>query len=162
MLIGKWECGPISMHGPTFDVVESSTTVNRADHTFYSSSRSIITAPGKAPISIADQSRGTWRLDDHVVVRAVQELKFVSSSDPTLGKAQGQAIEDAQLHKKSVYKSRILQIDNRSARSIPVESTYKEAVVESTCKRTKRCQRYFIDLLSPIEWLMKGRAMDTP
>jgi len=84
---------------------------------------------------MTDQSRGTWQLEGNVLISAVQEVKFISSSDPTLSKAEGQALEDTQLRKKSVYKSRILQIGKNASRSMPVESIYKEAVVETSCKR---------------------------
>ena len=66
----------------------------------------------------------------------VQRVELLTSSDPSITKEIGQQAQDAQVRKKSIYQSRILEFTGHSSRSIPVNSMYKEAAVESTCERT--------------------------
>lgn len=134
-LVGSWRCGPVLMHGPGFDVSVSTETVNDADHRYTSTTTSVITAPGKKPVTAKDLSFGTWRLDGDIITTHVERVQFVSFSDPALSNELGQRMHDAQLRKKSTYQSRILAFDGRKSRSIPINSMYKEAVVESSCER---------------------------
>jgi hypothetical protein len=134
-LLGDWECGPTTMHGTSFDLVITVRTTNRPDHTYTSLTTSVITPHGKSPVTNKDQAHGTWRLDGDMITSTVQQVEFLSSSDPTFRKELGQKIQDDQLGKKSTYQSRILEFDGHVTRSIPVNSLYKEAVVESSCRR---------------------------
>jgi hypothetical protein len=133
--VGTWECGPTTMHGPNFDVAVTTRTANRPDHTYSSLTTSVITPQGQLPITNKDQADGTWSLDGDIITSTVQRVEFLSSSDPKITKWLGQQIQDAQLKMKSVYQSRILIFDGITSRSVPVNSMYKEAVVESSCKR---------------------------
>ncbi len=134
-MLGDWDCGPTTMHGPGFDLVVTVRTTNRPDHTYTSLTTSVITPHGKSPVTNKDQAYGTWRLDGGIVTSSVQRVEFLSSSDPTFSKELGQKIQDDQLRKKSTYQSRILEFDGEVSRSIPVNSLYKEAIVESSCRR---------------------------
>jgi len=134
-IIGTWECGPTVMHGPNFDVAVTTRTTNRPDHTYTSLTTSVITPTGQPPVTNKDQADGTWSLDGDIITSTVQRVEFQSSSDPTISKWLGQQIQDAQLKKKSVYQSRILEFDGTTSRSTPVNPMYKEAGVESSCKR---------------------------
>ena len=134
-LIGTWECGPTTMHGPNFDLVVTTRTTNNPDHSYSSLTTSVITSHGQAPITNKDIAYGLWRLEGDVITSVVEKVQFLSSSDPSLSNEQGQLIQEAQLKKKSVYKSRILDFNGNTSRSVPVDSMYKEAAVESSCRR---------------------------
>ncbi|WP_226467691.1 hypothetical protein [Luteimonas panaciterrae] len=134
-LLGVWECGPTTMHGPNFDLVVTTRTTNNSDHTYSSLTTSVITPHGKHAITNKDLAYGSWRLEKGVVVSVVERVQFLSSSDPTFKNELGQKIQDDLLKKKSVFKSRILYFDGNISRSIPIDSMYKEAEVESTCRR---------------------------
>lgn len=134
-LLGAWECGPTTMHGPNFDLKVTVQTTNRPDHTYASLTTSVITPHGKSPVTNKDQAHGTWRLDGDIITSTVQQVEFLSSSDPTFSKELGQKVQDDQLRKKSTYQSRILEFNGDVSRSIPVNSLYKGAVVESSCRR---------------------------
>jgi hypothetical protein len=134
-LIGTWECGPTTMHGPNFDLLVTTRTTNNADHTYSSLTTSVVTPQGGLAVTNKDLAHGTWQLDGDVITSTVTRVEFLSSTDATISNKFGQDIQDAQLKKKSVYQSRIIHFDGQTSRSIPVNSMYKEAVVESSCKR---------------------------
>ena len=134
-LIGTWECSPTTMHDPNFDLVVTTRTTNNSDHTYTELTTSVITPHGKPSITNRDQANGTWRLDGDVTTSTVLRVEFISSSDPTISKELGQQIQESQLKKKSVYQSKILAFDGATSRSVPLNSMYKEAAVESSCKR---------------------------
>ena len=134
-LVGTWLCGPTTMHGPNFDIVVTMETTNAADNTYTSLTTSAISPHGKDPITTKDRAFGTWQLDGDVITSHVQKVEFLSSSDPSISNEFGQQVQDAQLKKKSTYHSRILEFTGDTSRSVPVNSMYKEAVVESSCER---------------------------
>lgn len=134
-LVGAWRCGPTAMHGPTFDMAVSTETINRADGRYTSLTTSVITPHGKSPVVIQDRASGIWLLEGDILASEVQEVKFLSSSDPSISNERGQKMQDDLLKKKSIYRSRILKFTRRTLRIIPVEPTDKEAEVESLCKR---------------------------
>ena len=134
-LVGTWECNSTTMQGPNFDLVVITRTTNNADHTYSSITTSVITPHGQSTVTNKDISYGSWRLEADVVTSSVERVQFLSSSDPTFSNELGQQIQEAQLEKKSVYRSRILDFDGNTSRSIPVDSMYKEADVESSCRR---------------------------
>ncbi|MGE8281128.1 MAG: hypothetical protein ACN6O2_11890 [Stenotrophomonas sp.] len=134
-ITGAWECGPTTMHGPDFDVVVTTRNTNNADHTYSSLSTSIITPHGQVAVTNQAIDHGTWRLETDVITFTVERVQFLSSSDPTFSNTLGQQIEDAQLKKKSVYRYRMLHFDGNTSRSVPVDPMYKEAEVESSCRR---------------------------
>jgi hypothetical protein len=134
-LVGTWRCAPVTMHGPNFDLVATSEITNGADNTYTELTTSVFTPHGKAPITSTDRSFGTWRLDGDVITTDVREAEFLSSSDPSISIERGQKALEAQLNKKSTYQSRVLEFTGNTLRRIPVNSMYKEAVVESSCER---------------------------
>jgi hypothetical protein len=134
-LVGTWRCGPTFMQGPGFTVTVTDETTKLSDGTFIGHSRSLISAPGKPPLTLEDRSSGTWELVGDVVRSRINRIEFLSASDPSITKDAGQRAQDEQLAKKSVYESRILEFNGTHSRSIPVNSMYEEAAVESTCER---------------------------
>lgn len=134
-IVGTWECGPTIMHGPDFDLKVTEKTTNNADHTFITTTTSVITPHGGTEATHIDEAIGTWRLNGDIVTSALSKSTFLSSSDPTFDKEMGQQIQDAQLRKKSIYQSRLLEITANRSRSITTDSMYKEAEVESVCHR---------------------------
>lgn len=134
-LVGSWECGPTVMHGPDVDVTVITRITKNADHTYSDQTTSVIQQQGKAAITHQDTSHGTWQLDADIITTHVERVEFLSSSDPTLTRQQGQANLEAQLKKKSVYRSRLLYLDATSSRAVPVGSLYKAAEVETSCRR---------------------------
>lgn len=138
IMIGTWDCGPTTMHGPKFDIVVSSRTTNRPDHTATTVTTSIITPHGAPPITNIDEATETWAIDGDLVTRIVSKIRFISSTDPRITPEIGQQIVDDQVARKSVYQSRILGIKGRVLRSIPFNATQKQAEVESTCSRRIR------------------------
>jgi len=134
-LVGTWECGPTTMQGPNFDLVVTTRTTNNHDHTYSSLTTSVITPHGQSAVTNKDIAYGSWRLEADVVTSKVERVQFLSSSDPSFSSELGQQIQEAQLKKKSVYQSRVLDFDGNTSRSVPVDSMYKEAVVESSCRR---------------------------
>lgn len=127
----------MTMHGPNFDVEVTTRTTNNADLTYSSRTISVITPHGKDPVTNQDLSYGTWQLDGDIVISKVKRVEFISSSDPAFSHSIGQQILEGEVRKKSVYRSRLLHLDlgAGTSRSIPVDSMYKEAVVESSCRR---------------------------
>lgn len=134
-LVGTWRCGPTFMQGPGFTVTVTDETTKLSDGTFIGHSRSLISAPDKPPLTLEDRSSGTWELVGDVVRSRINRIEFLSASDPSITKDAGQRAQDEQLAKKSVYESRILEFNGTHSRSIPVNSMYEEAAVESTCER---------------------------
>ena len=134
-LVGTWRCGPTVMQGPGFTVTTTDETNRLADGTYTSHTTTVIAAPGKPAFTLQDRSNGTWELKGDVVTIHVIRAEFLSASDPSITKEAGQKAQDDQLAKKSVYESRILEITGGRTRSIPVNSMYKEAAVESSCER---------------------------
>lgn len=134
-LFGTWRCGPTVMQGPGFTVTVTDETTKLPDGTFTGHSRSLISAPGKAPLTLEDRSSGTWELVGDVVRSRINHVEFLSASDPSVTKDAGQKAQDEQLARKSVYESRILEFNGTRVRSIPVNAMHKEAAVESTCER---------------------------
>lgn len=134
-LVGTWRCGPTVIHGPNFDIAVTTETSNASDGTYSTLTTSIITPHGKPPITTTDRAWGTWLLENDVITSTVQRVEFLTSSDPSITKEIGQQAQDAQVRKKSSYQSRILEFTGRSSRSIPVNSMYEEAAVESSCER---------------------------
>jgi hypothetical protein len=134
--VGAWECGPTTMHGANFDLVVTARMVNRADHTSTTTSTSIITPHGAAPITNVDESVDTWKIEGDLITTQTVSWRFVSSTDPTLTVEEGQSILDKQRDTKSTYLARVLSADRDTIRTIPHNSLYAEAVVESVCKRT--------------------------
>lgn len=135
LIIGTWECRPTTMHGPNFDIVVTSRTSNRPDHTSTTLTTSIITPHGAGPITNIDEATETWAIDGDVITRTVSKIRFVSSTDPKITPAVGQQIMDDQIARKSVYQSRVVGIDGKYVRSVPFNATHKQAEVESTCRR---------------------------
>jgi hypothetical protein len=136
-LTGSWECGPTVMKGPQFVMSVLSVTTRSADGTFVSTSTSTITPDGQTPKTLIDASRGTWKLEGTTLISTYLESRFVPSADRSVPAEIGQRVLDDELRKKSVFKSKVLDITSTSMRSIPVDSAYVEAVVESTCRRGK-------------------------
>lgn len=134
-LLGTWECGPTTMHGPGFKVEVTTRITKRADHTYSDTNTSVLIPDTGVVMTNRDTSHGTWRLDGDIVTSEVLEVRFLSSSNLDLSREEGQRILDELVSKKSVYRSRILALDANTSRSIPVGSMYKEAEVESTCRR---------------------------
>jgi hypothetical protein len=135
-LVGTWKCGPTEMEGPGFTVTVSETSTNNPDGTFTTDTTTIISAPDKAPLTLLNRANGTWELADDILRTHFDRVDFISASDPSVSHEAGQKAQDDQLRKKSIYESRILGIERNRYRSIPVNSMYKEAVVESSCERT--------------------------
>lgn len=135
-LIGTWDCGPTKMKGPDFVMSVVSATKFGADRTFVNMTTNLIEPAGKSAITIITSSRGTWRMEGTTLVWIYQESKFISSSNPAITPELGQKFEDDDLRKKSVYKSKILEISQDLLRRIPINSAHPEAVVEARCRRT--------------------------
>lgn len=123
------------MQGPGFTITVTDETTNFSDGTYTGHTGTVIFAPGKPAVTLRDRSSGTWELVGDVVRRRVDRNEVLSSSDTSVTKEAWQKAQDEQLAKKSVYESRILKFSGARWRSIPVNSMYKEAVVESTCER---------------------------
>lgn len=134
-LVGTWDCGPTTIHGSNFDLVVTTRTTNNSDHTYSRLTTSVITPHGQVAVTNKDISLGSWHLEGDVVTSVVERVQFLSSSDPTFSEELGQDIQEAELRKKSVYKSRILDFNGKTSRSIPVDTMYEEASVESSCWR---------------------------
>ena len=135
-LAGTWECGPTTMKGPEFTMDVTSVTNFAADRTFVSKTTNVIKPGSRSAIVVVSSSNGTWRLEGTTLIWVYQESKFVSSSDPIISTEMGQKIEDDEMRKKSVFKSKILEITQEFMRRIPVDSAHPAAVVEAKCKRT--------------------------
>jgi hypothetical protein len=136
-LTGSWECGPTVMKGPKFQMSVVSVTTRAADGTFVTKGTSTITPDGQTPKTLIDASRGTWKLEGTTLISTFLESRFVPSADRSIPTEIGQKVLDDELRKKSVFKAKVLAITATSMRSIPVDSAYVEAVVESTCRRRK-------------------------
>ena len=134
-LVGSWRCGPTVMQGPGFTVTVTDETTKLRDGTYTAYTTTVIAAPGEAPITLQDRSNGTWELKGDVIRTHVIRSEFLSASDPSITKEAGQKAQDDQLAKKSVYETRILELTSTRSRSIPINSMYKEAAVESRCER---------------------------
>lgn len=135
-LIGTWACGPTTISGPTLVMEVSSVTKFAADWTFVTTATNVIKPSNRSPVTVVISSHGTWRLEGATLIWLYQESKFLSSSDPIISVEMGQKVEDDELRKKSLYKSKIVEICQESMRRIPLDSAYAEAVVETKCRRT--------------------------
>ena len=134
-LVGAWRCGPTVMQGPGFTIAVTDETTKLADGTYTAHTSTVISAPDTPNITLQDRSSGTWELVGDVVKSRVIRAEFLSASDPSITNEAGQKAQDDQLAKKAVYETRILEISGTRSRSIPVNSMYKEAAVESACER---------------------------
>lgn len=134
-LVGAWRCGPTAMQGPGFTITVTDENTRLQDGNFTEHTTTVISAPNKVPLTLQHRSSGTWELNGDVVQIHVQRSEFLSASDPSVSKEQGQKAQDEQLAKKSVYESRILELNGDRLRTTPVNPMYKEAAVESSCQR---------------------------
>ena len=138
MLVGTWKCAAVApMKGPGFVLELSYVTERTANLTFFTTATGVHTFTGRAPITIVDTSQGTWRLEGSTIIWTTKEVKFVSSSDPIVTSERWQKIQDDQLAKKAIDKSKVLEIDAQSMRTIPVDSEYQDAMVGTKCVRIK-------------------------
>ena len=135
-LIGTWACGPTTMNGPKLVMEVTSITKFATDRTFKTTTTNVIKPSNRSPVTVVISSHGTWRLEGATLIWLYQESKFLSSSDPIISVEMGQKVEDDELRKKSLYKSKIVEISQELMRRIPLDSAYAEAVVESKCRRT--------------------------
>ena len=122
-IVGRWRCGPTVLHGSDFDVTVSTDTDYRADARFETLTRSVITRAGHAAVTTQDRAQGTWLLAGDVLRTTVERAQFISSSDPAISLAAGQALQDAQLRARSVFEARLQRIDDHHWRSAPVSGT---------------------------------------
>ncbi|HEY0334090.1 MAG TPA: hypothetical protein VGC74_10320 [Stenotrophomonas sp.] len=133
--VGVWDCGPTVMHGANSDVSRTTRTINNRDGSYSTLSTSLITPHGGTPVTNLDITKGGWQIVGEVVTSTVEDVMFVSSTDPAYSRDEGQRVLEAEAKKRSVFESRILEIDDRSSRAVPVSPKDKEAEVVSTCKR---------------------------
>jgi hypothetical protein len=122
-VVGRWRCGPTTLHGSGFDVAVSTDTTYRSDARFDTLTRSVITRTGHAPITTQDRAEGTWALAGDVLRTTVQRARFLSSSDPSVSVAAGQRLQDAQLRTRSVFETRLQRVDARNWRTSPVDGS---------------------------------------
>ncbi|MEO8670680.1 MAG: hypothetical protein ABI411_05145 [Tahibacter sp.] len=134
-LVGTWRCGPTVMQRPEVTVTTSDETTNASDGTYTSRGTIVTTLPDKHVTTVLVRSSGTWELKGDIVRTHVQHGEFLSASDPSITKEEGQRLQDDQLRKKSVFEDRILEFTGTRSRSIPINSMYKSAVVETGCER---------------------------
>jgi hypothetical protein len=134
-LIGTWECGPTIMKGPHAVMSVVSITTFADDNSFVGKSSNVIAPPGSSAFTVTNSARGTWQLEGTALTWVYLESKFISSSDPRISVESGQKVEDDEMRKKSVFKSKILEITHDTLRRIPIDSAHPEAVVEAKCKR---------------------------
>ena len=134
-LLGTWECGPTTMQNGTLNLVLTTRTTYSADHTFVGLSTSVMTFSGKAPITNKDQAFGVWRLDGDIMTFTTQRVEFLSSTEKSISREFGQKIQDDALKLKPTSQSRVIYFDGMTSRSLPLDSMFKEAQVESSCRR---------------------------
>ena len=134
-LVGAWECGPISMHKGNLDLVLTTLTTYSPDLTFVSLSTSVMTFTGKAPITNKDQAYGTRSLKGDTMTFATKRVEFLSSSEKSISRELGQKINNDFLLLEPTSQSRIIHFDGKTSRSFLIEPMYKEAQVESSCRR---------------------------
>jgi hypothetical protein len=138
MVVGTWKCAAVApMKGPGFVLALSYVTERTANLTFFTTVTGVHTFAGRAPITIVDTSQGTWRLEGSTVIWDTKAVKFISSSDPIITSERWQKIQDDQLAKKSIDKSKVLEIDAQSMHTVPVDSQYQDAMVGTKCVRVK-------------------------
>ncbi|QOY23712.1 hypothetical protein FYK61_21590 [Xanthomonas citri] len=115
---------------------------------------SVITPHGGAAVTNKDIAYGSWHLEANDFIYKVERVQFLSSSDPTFSNELGQQIQKAQLKKKSVYKSHILDFDGNTSRTMTVDPMYQEAAVESSCTRItiKLSRRRFVERINSDIW----------
>ena len=140
LLTGIWECGPTAMQGPPGGPASLITVVSMTDRapdlTFSSLTTTVILYSDRRSLTFIAADKGSWRLEGTTLLSEYKESTFVSASDPRISREAGQQVLDAELRKKSVFKSAILDIGPTALRSIPVDSAHAGAVVEATCRRT--------------------------
>lgn len=124
------------MQGPGFTVTTSEKITRLETGTYVAHATTVIAVPGRPPLTVQDRSNGTWGFADGIIKTSVLQVEFVSASDPSVTKEKGQKAQDDQLKKKSIYESRVLNFTKNHYRTIPVNSTYKEAEVEISCKQS--------------------------
>ncbi|WP_133477930.1 hypothetical protein [Cognatilysobacter segetis] len=120
-VVGRWRCGPTTLHGSGFDVAVSTDSTYQADRRFQTVTRSVITRPGHAPVTTQDRAEGTWSLTGDVLRTTVQRVTFLSSSDPGISVGEGQRLQDAQLKRRAVYETRLQRIDAAHWTTSPVD-----------------------------------------
>ncbi|NHZ35060.1 hypothetical protein [Massilia rubra] len=134
-LTGTWECGPTAMKAPSAVITVVSVIKRAADLTFTSLATTVITSSDRPTLTFVASDAGAWRLDGNTLVSDYHASTFISASDPRISTAAGQQVLDAEQRKKSTFKSTILEIGPSAMRSIPLDPTYPEAMVEVTCRR---------------------------
>jgi len=122
-VVGRWRCGPTTLHGNGFDVSVSTDSTYRADRRFETLTRSVITRAGRTPVTTQDRAEGTWSLSGDVLRTTVRRAVFLSSSDPSISVREGQALQDAQLRRRAVYETRVQRRDATHWRTTPVGDT---------------------------------------
>jgi len=133
-LVGTWRCGSTA-RGPASDVTGIEELNRHPDGTYTSHATTLISEPGKAPITIEERIHGAWRLEGDVEVSRVLGTEVLSTTHPTMTKAQLQKAKDYQLILMSLFVSRIVELGNGHMRSILIHPELKEMSVESSCQR---------------------------
>jgi hypothetical protein len=134
-LVGNWKCGPTTVAGELVTVKVETLNNNSPDGTFETFTTSVITPKGSSSITTRDRTWGTWRVENGEYISSVDGVTFLSSSDPTLSLEFGQKVHEQELAKKSRYRSKVLSLTKTETVTVPVESLYKEAEVETRCER---------------------------
>lgn len=131
---GAWVCGPYTMSGKGFKVEVTDERQFGSDGSFAETSTATMKADDGRSLTTVTKFVGKWLLAGDIIEIRFASAQFVSSSNAGVSLERGQQNVDAQLAAKNWSKYRVLSAGDTLV-TVPVESRYKEAEVEVTCKR---------------------------
>ena len=132
---GAWVCGPYQMQGTGMQISAVDRPVYSPDGAYEELGFATYTLPGGTEIRVETKLMGGWSLEGDVIEIRYTYAEFLSSDNPRLSVAAGQAGLDAKLQRKSWSKKRIVSHGPGSLVTIPIEVEDERAKVQVSCSR---------------------------
>ncbi|MDQ1817280.1 hypothetical protein [Massilia scottii] len=133
-LLGEWKCGPYTMAGPELTITVEQTSNYSNDSKFWAIAEVDIRLTNGKVIKTRNRASGNWSLKNRIIEIHYDNVEFLSSGDPSLTVAMGQAALDAQQKKRNWARFKVLELGKRFV-SVPLEVINKAAEVEVICIR---------------------------
>lgn len=132
---GAWVCGPYQMQGTGMEISAIDRPVYSPDGAYEELGFATYTLPGGTQIRVETKLMGAWSLEDGVIEIRYTYAEFLSSDNPMLSVAAGQAGLDAKLQRKPWSKKRVVSHGPGSLVTIPLEVEDERAKVQVSCSR---------------------------
>lgn len=132
---GAWVCGPYQMQGTGMQISAVDRPTYSPGGGYEELGFATYTLPDRTEIRVETKLMGAWSLVDGIIEIRYTYAEFLSSDNPRLSVAAGQAALEAQLQRKPWSKKRVLAHGQGSLVTIPIETDDERAAVQVSCSR---------------------------